>query len=218
MDQYGEAIEKALNEGFASLEVPEGSRSKLERELRCRIGLVTSTELTLKAIDEAKPNTLSAKFGLGEFPHHTDFAFRSLPPRLIVLINDTDSAFDTPTMVSRFDDWPGRASEVHARSQWLLKTKGSAYVVGGITNIGDHVVRRWDTTFLEPENGAAWFCVQKIGKLISSSESVHEWLPRTALLIDNWNCTHSRGFVRDELAGKRRLCRLEAWYHAGLDC
>ena len=103
----------------ASLEVHGGIafQTRTRAQMPNRIGDV-ATELTLKAIDEAKPNTLSAKFGLGEFPlaSHRSFAFRSFAATVvIVLINDTDSAHsDTPTMVSRFDDWPGRASEVHA--------------------------------------------------------------------------------------------------------
>jgi len=117
-------------------------------------------------------------------------------------------------MVARFLDMHQKARDIHARTLWTLKTKTGSFVVGGTTAIGKHIIYRWDTEFLSPYNGAAYFAAQRIGKAFSSFEVRHKWEPRSALLVDNWNCTHSRGEGDDQ---KRRLLRLEAWHYAGMD-
>src|SRR4051794_19082254 len=115
-DQFREAIERTLDDGFASIPISEGTRPLLERALKQRIGGITATELSIKLQDEAKPNTLSAKYGAGEFPHHTDFAFRPQPPRLIALINSTDQAYERSTVVARFADLPENMLVLHAKT------------------------------------------------------------------------------------------------------
>ncbi len=217
LDQYLLAVEIALNDGFKSIEVPDGSLPLLERALKQRVGQISQTQLSVRTTDEAKRNTLSEVYGEASFPHHTDFAFRPFPPRVIVLVNQTDDEFEAPTMVSRLKSLPNKALEVHARSRWRLKSKGRSFVVGGITNLGNHIIHRWDTTFFEPENSAAWLCVHRIAKVISQVETIHKWAPRTALIIDNWNCTHARSYSGGDAKGKRLLLRLEGWHHAGVD-
>ncbi|MDX1205057.1 hypothetical protein GOL97_17150 [Sinorhizobium medicae] len=217
-DQYHEAIEVALNDGFAAISLPDGSRPLLERALKQRIGPATATALSIKSHREARPKTLSEKYGAGEFPHHTDFAFRPYPPRLIVLINETDEKFERPTTVTRFVDLPKELRECHAKTLWNLKTKAGSFVVGGTTAIGKHIIHRWDVEFLSPHNGVAFFAKDRISKTLPRLEKIHRWEPRSALLLDNWNATHSRG--RPQLGEddrERRLHRLEAWHHAGMD-
>lgn len=182
-----------------------------------RIGSVTSTSLSIKSEEEAKPNTLSAKFGAGKFPHHTDFAFRPYPPRIIVLINETNQTYKRPTAITRFVDLPTQMLELHARTMWNLKTKAGSFVVGGVTAIGSHTIRRWDVQFLTPHNWAAHLAVEKLRVAFPTLEKLHEWEAHSAILIDNWNCTHSRGENQQGDDQHRRLVRLEAWHHAGMD-
>ncbi|MER8401540.1 hypothetical protein [Mesorhizobium sp. M1348] len=170
----------------------------------------------MKNAEEARANTLSARHGVNSFPHHSDFAFRPFPPRLIILINETQQSYETPTNVTRIIDLPKKMQDIHARSQWHLRVRGMAFVVGGMTAVGKHLIHRWDTDFLEPENGEAWACLQIIKKLVPRVESPHKWKPKSALLIDNWNCTHSRGYAKGG-GENRELVRLEAWHHAGVD-
>ncbi|MGH0343926.1 hypothetical protein NKY44_08895 [Sinorhizobium meliloti] len=216
-DRFREAVECALEDGFAAIPFPDGSRPHLEQALKQRIGSVTSTSLSIKSEEEARPNSLSAKYGAGEFPHHTDFAFRPYPPRLIALINETDEAYDRSTAVTRFVDLPEKLLELHANTLWNLKTRAGSFVIGGTTSIGDHNIRRWDIEFLTPHNGIAHLVAEKIPEVFSKLETIHKWEPRSAVLVDNWNCTHSRGVTQGGDDKNRRLLRLEAWHHAGMD-
>lgn len=216
-DQFREAIEAALNDGFATLPLSEGSRPLLERAMKQRIGAVSSSHLTVKSDEEAKQNTLSAKYGAGEFPHHTDFAFRPYPPRLVVLVNEMSETHVRPTKITRFTDLTSEVRLLHSKTLWNLKTKVGSFVVGGKTALGQHTIHRWDAEFLSPANRAAYVANGMIRRAISEAEIVHVWKPHCALIVDNWNCTHSRGAVlglRDE---SRRLLRIEAWHHAGVD-
>lgn len=216
-DQFREAIECALSDGFVAIPFPDASRPLLDRALKQRIGAVTSTDLAIKSQEEARPKSLSAKYGDGQFPHHTDFAFRPYPPRLIILINETDEAYERPTTVTRFADLHEKARVLHARTLWSVKTKAGSFVVGGKSAIGRHTINRWDVEFLSPNNGIAKFAAERLSKAFSMLEKVHRWEPKSALLIDNWNCTHSRGEAPEVDDKKRQLVRLEAWHHAGMD-
>jgi alpha-ketoglutarate-dependent taurine dioxygenase len=204
--------------GWQAIDMREVELSALLRDLTRSIGQVTSSSLTVKSSALARPNTLSAKHGTGSFPHHTDFAFRGIPPRAILLVNSTDRDFERP---SYFTDILALAPE-HLRtlksSAWKLKTREGVQLVGGEFMVFRRNGFRWDSDVLVPSNGAAEAALSVLGPALSALQHTFVWRGRTALLIDNWRLTHARGDVPGlDDQGIRELHRYEVWQHAGLD-
>ena len=182
------------------------------------MGEITSSELTVRGTEQALPNTLSHRYGAGMFPHHTDYAFRPHPPRAIILVNKTSEAFTRPTYFTRLEDIGEPYTGTLRNSFWTLQLKEGHFIVGGVFSAGSKQGYRWDQDFLSPENSDAWRCRKEVPDALVSHQRKHEWLPQTALLIDNWRCTHSRGALPEgDDAGQRSLQRYEVWQHAGLD-
>ena len=54
---------------------------------------ISVSELKIKSVDKARANSLSAKYGRGAFPFHTDFAFRAIPTTLHFTIEPYGSSY-----------------------------------------------------------------------------------------------------------------------------
>jgi hypothetical protein len=216
-NEFEEAIDETLEAGIASISIADGGIEALSRALRRRIGATSSTNLQVKEHPEARRNTLSARYGSGPFPHHTDFAFCATPPRIIVLVNQTDNAFGRPTTVCNLANLGKREKAALSQSLWKLRTRARKFVVAGRTKLGRNFIHRWDLEVLSPSNGSAYFCKKILPNAFNGVETTRPWEPKSALLIDNWNCTHSRGRAGGEGDHQRQLLRIEVWHHAGMD-
>jgi hypothetical protein len=209
-----EAVAQTLTEGYAFVPLSNNLECLLQ-SLRRYVGKVTCTELAVRSPHDAKPNTMSRLFGKGEFPHHTDFAFRPLPPRLIFLVNDTDLAFDRVTYVTPLRLLPSNDINKIISSAWELRTPAGVFTVSGGFNIAGTHVLRWDTVFLQPSNETAIHCAEIIPEILRNHQIEHCWDQHSALLIDNWSCTHARGPAGSGVIDMdRRLKRYEVWHHA----
>lgn len=193
--------------------------TEILRSLRRDIGHVTRSELSVKSTEEARKNTLSHLHGKGRFPHHTDFAFRAMPPRVIVLVNDSSEDFERPTLVASAASVSDGLRLAWEKSFWTLATREGSFVVSGRFRQGANEGYRWDRDFLRPANFHAERCVRELPNELMLGEVACSWKPNTALLIDNWNCTHGRGALPlgGDDTGQRVLTRYEVWQHAGLD-
>lgn len=211
-------LEETWDKGWQTVALDEVALGDVLRHLQRHVGTVTSSELRIKTPDEARPRSLSARYGTGAFPHHSDFAFRPTPPRLIVLVNSGARSFRRTTALSSLRGLPDMLDRSLTTSMWHLHTARGAFLVSGRYTLGRHIVGRWDVEFLQPSNSAAWACTDALPATLSERQVEHVWGPMTALIVDNWNCTHARspsaGPADDE---QRRLTRYEVWHHAGMD-
>lgn len=206
-------IDVALANGFVSFSTSDWPH--LRMQLTRTIGAITTTDLSVKEVDHARPNTLSARHGAGHFPHHTDFAFRPVPPQIVALVNESDQEFERPTYVTRLSSVTSDLVASLDRSAWSLRVRGKTFVVFGGLTVGKHTARRWDTEFLEPREANAFRCSRELPAILQANQDRYDWGPRTGLLIDNWSCTHARG-IADNDTGRRQLTRYEIWHHAGM--
>ncbi|WP_413658734.1 TauD/TfdA family dioxygenase [Nitrobacter sp.] len=202
--------------GFASINLATDEIEQLLKALRQR-GRVTKSELIVKTPAEARPRSLSGRFGVGEFPHHTDFAFRPIPPRLLVLHNESSHAFQRATFVSAVDLLPARLLRTLDRSSWHLTNGGRTFNVSARIPIGDQSAIRWDPLCLSAANAAAHECCELIPHQLSQSQVRHRWSPGSILIIDNWRSTHAREALEGGGDHDRRIIRYEVWQHARMD-
>lgn len=154
---------------------------------------------TLKVIPHkaAHPRTLSAAFGSGSFPLHTDTAFWTVPARFLVLraIGDTRrSTMACP--ISDILELGGRKlTTVVGKSVWSLRTStGSVYCEMSFRGPDQRLGFRYDRQCMTPANSAA----QEVDEFMSSGlpETATQqisWADGIAVVIANWHSLHGRG-------------------------
>lgn len=159
-------------------------------------GQVGVERLSPKRSDQARPGTLSALYGLGPFPFHTERAHWVRPPRYIVF-RSVGQPTDRPTtlldsyqlasmvdLVRRLHDVPWRIAwddisfETHvlvptSRAIWQIRYDQCCMTVCNLEHID-----------LQFQLSAA------LGSMTALS---HYWTPGVALVIDNWRVLHGRG-------------------------
>lgn len=202
--------------GFASINLAADELEHFLKALR-RIGRITRSELIVRTQAEARSNSLSGRFGVGGFPHHTDFAFRPIPPRLLILHNESSHVFQRGTFVSTVDLLPPKLLRTLDRSSWYLTNGGRTFNVSARISIGDRSAIRWDPLCLSAANAAAHECCELIPRQLSQSQVRHRWSPGSALIIDNWRSTHAREALEEGGDHDRRIIRYEVWQHARMD-
>lgn len=201
------------NFGFGRLVANGNQVNELVQFLQKRRFVVSNTSLQIKHASNARPNTLSAKYGSAGFPFHTDFAFRAMPPRYILLLNATNSVFHRPTLIARLDMLAPSLRNLVRSSVWKLVTLQKRYLVSGQFMRNGQVVWRWDCDFLAPVNKEAHEAFQSAPMAMGEIAQPIVWSGQSAVLIDNWNCVHARGEeqinAQEELS--RTLTRYEFW-------
>lgn len=157
-----------------------------------------------------RPNTLSSVHGRGPFPLHTDKAFVAEPPRFIILANPTDQEFTRPTLVLGVSQCPADFLENWHNSVWQVNAHiGQVSLKGRTTKQGVDMYR-WDSDFLVPSNKAAQDALEGADELTPLCEQI-SWVPRSAIIIDNWRVLHGRGGSDGNDSTVRSLERLEVW-------
>jgi hypothetical protein len=104
--------------GFCPFTAEENRIGELIRSLRRLQFAVSKTLLRISHASDARPNTLSAKHAAAAFPFHTDFAFRALPPRFILLLNASGLDFKRPTLIARIAMLAPQLQNLVRNSRW----------------------------------------------------------------------------------------------------
>lgn len=159
--------------------------------------IVQSRVLTPRPFAEARSNSLSSRYGLGEHPPHTDGAHLSSPPRYLVFWMDKPDATHTPTQLRKFDPMALESSfcKRFERSIWLVRIRSGHYVyVKPISNNGLHIV--WDSgCFTKDATGllSKEIVEEHLSRL--PAEDFH-WSPGLVLVVNNRRTLHSRARVQ----------------------
>lgn len=155
---------------------------------------------------DARPNTLSSRYGLEAFPNHTDFAGYDMPARYIILT--APRARPTDTLV--FD-----ALELERvfgcnylqRCIFLVRAKRPFYC-RLLTVVRGEPLFRYNSAIMEPKNIEACEIARYIETGMTSVCRVN-WTETRASLLDNWTMLHSRDtYCADKVIG---LVRFAIW-------
>jgi hypothetical protein len=158
----------------------------------------------LSPVDEnqARPNTLSSRYGFGEFPLHTDRCLDDPPPRYILLLSP--SPRPTPTIL-----WDTRRIPQETRSQavFAIGDQGRKRYVRFEETMGGSPVVRYNPAICEPRTTAALAVVKEVAAMTCCLDI--DWTEHVGVVIDNWRMLHGRR----ELAGgnPRYLRRITGW-------
>lgn len=152
-----------------------------------------------KTHDCAPTGTLSARYGLGSFPFHTERAHWKNPPRYIAF-RSIGAPTDRPTtLVDSYDldassdlvrdlhcqPWDVRWEEVKFESPVLTPVSSAPWKV------------RYDPCCMAikaPHKANLESALEQ--KLSELPVTTHHWRPEVALIVDNWRVLHGRGASR----------------------
>lgn len=202
-------------EGFCHFAGNEQLVLDLCAAMRRKSCTITSTPLSVLTETEAKNNTLSQRHGCSSFPFHTDYAFRAVPPRFILLWNATDTCFERRTYVSRFSSLSPDMIDLLRGCTFGLARFGERYLLNACFTLNGMSGWRWDQDFLVPENSKALQASREVGRALLERSEKFGWAPKSAIFIDNWRCSHARGPSPGNPSDRmRRLIRFEFWTHA----
>lgn len=167
-------------------------------------------KLTPKHSNDARYNSLSHKFGLGQFPLHTDTAFYPNPVRYLVMAVEGDLRRVT-TVISTasvlYPD-PDRAFEdAVRRSVWISRAHSPFYCSMNFQT-ADGRGYRYDCSCMTPANTAAQTVAARMPSLMSRAKPYAvDWASTGTLVLDNWRVLHGRGPEPAE-EGPRELYRI----------
>ncbi len=140
--------------------------------------------------EQAPVRSLSATFGLGPQPLHTDCAHHKDPPAFVVLASQAAST--TPTLVWRpklTQDW----TELFQQGVFIVDDGPGRFLAPAMANSRI----RFDPGCMRPCDGRARALVSA---LVSARHEAHrhQWSDAgTLLVIDNWRTLHARDTVTD---------------------
>jgi hypothetical protein len=151
--------------------------------------------VTIKDSTRARVGTLSAAYGDGQFPLHTDTAFWPVPARYIVMrvAGDTRRC----TTFRRFDHLLRQDAGLQRlveKSVWLVRAGMSSFYCSMTSRQGALAVGRYDANCMVPANSSAGQALSILRNIIlADGGEPLGWSPTEAIIISNWDALHGRG-------------------------
>jgi len=145
----------------------------------------------------ARPGSLSADCGLGEFPFHTDTAFWPRPSRYLVMRVVGDPR--RTTRLLHFEHvWSAlglRAQTDVLRSVWRTEQSMGGIYCSMKFSTGCSKGWRFDPKVMRPINASSRRTLEDFGRAIRDSEHKVDvsWERTSCIVVDNWQVLHARG-------------------------
>ena len=149
---------------------------------------------------EARPNTLSSRFGMGAFPHHTDVAHWIVPARFLLLYCTNPGSGERPTLLIDSAEWALAEWEKKAIFREVWKTghfRPHLCTIGWRTN--NRIAIRFDEACMVPMTlGAEKLRSNLVRHIRGTPNTRIRWSPGKLLVIDNHRMLHARGETQDD--------------------
>jgi hypothetical protein len=151
--------------------------------------------------EDAHPRSLSAVYGIGEFPFHTDSAYIPIPPRFM-LLHLIEGTSDRPTLLHDVRSFPFTEEEkrVMLRDVWLVNGGRGRFftslmndtLVPGIT------ITRYDQCCMRPAHRTFGSSSVILNSYCRETDPYTvNWAKGLLLILDNWRILHARGRSSD---------------------
>ena len=163
--------------------------------------------------EAARPNSMSARHGLGRFPFHTDSANFRVPPRYCLLRLARGSSSHRATLLVDVSTLP------LDREGWAALRAGVWYTSGGrgrflssilsSSLVPGHEVLRFDRCCMRPAHPRADFAARTLESACARVVPTRiDWSTAFALVVDNWRILHARDVPIEPGAEDRVLERV----------
>lgn len=203
-DRLHALINAALNDGWASTTCLRWSGVEVERQVRLLRHSIVPTrggqELKLEVLQptekaHAHPNSLSALYGQGPQPLHTDGAHQDEPPEVILLTAQEPSA--VPTLLWRLADHLPKEN-IHDLHEGPFTIRGGrrTFLAPAVVGHGRRTCVRYDPGCMTPADGRARRVAELIEARVADASHFDWQVPNTVLAINNRQVLHARGDAR----------------------
>jgi hypothetical protein len=160
---------------------------------------------TLVAVESSlvEKDSLSKRYGLEEFPIHTDCAYLKFPPKYILLRYVGIIENPTPTVIVQFDKSKLSDDEIDfiQKTIWFVKSKD----IGFYSPILKDGILRYDKEVMKMVN-------PNDDKMIDIIAKMHrreiQWYKNKVVVINNHTDLHFRPKIKMEESNKRVLQRI----------
>jgi alpha-ketoglutarate-dependent taurine dioxygenase len=170
----------------------------LRPRLADQVASIQVERVSPKTSDQARPGTMSAIYGMGSFPLHTERAHWPAPPRFLILRSVGDAS-DRPTTLLdsyRFALDQNLAQEL-LRAPWIVQWGEVTFrsrVLQSFSSGGGRWHIRYDRCCMTPCDAAHEGLSDRLEHaLVALEPEAHDWEPGIVLIIDNWRVLHGRG-------------------------
>ncbi len=139
------------------------------------------------AKNHATRDSLSRRFGLQEFPAHTDCAYLRKPPRFILLryVGEGEKVAPTIILSLNLGSLDQKELDFLQRSIWIVRgAKGKFY-----SKILDRGMLRYDSEVMSLVSDRENLMKQILAK--ANRQKIH-WEKNKVAIINNWTCLHFR--------------------------
>lgn len=183
-------------------------------ELAYNLGKPTPSRVNNPLIDnlvplqeiDANKQSLSANYGINDFPFHTDGAYFKIPPRYIILRYLQGISSPTPTLLINLEQIKEVDKQNLKFSIWKVKSRSKTFLSTILSDNND--IFRYDQCTMRPlneRNDNRIFFENLIGTL---PKTIIEWELNKTVIIDNWKNLHSRPKVKNEEINYRTIQRI----------
>jgi len=150
-------------------------------------------ELQPRDSDSALRNTLSARYGTGAFPFHTEAAYWLCPPNYWVLFCENPSSGKRPTLLVDGSELAlGADSTLFKHVPWLVYRTYRPFYASVLETSSGEIRVRLDEQCMRPTYKTD---LAERFKVFSDAakRSVIDWTGGDLVIIDNWRMLHGRG-------------------------
>jgi alpha-ketoglutarate-dependent taurine dioxygenase len=143
---------------------------------------------------ESPSNTLSSRYGTGEFPFHTETAYWGVPARYVLLHCVAPGSGDRPTLI--LDPLGAMSADdraILARELWVVRYTRRPFLTTVLDQSARRALFRYDPACMRPadERGQSSAILARV---LREPRAVSiRWRPAMLLLFDNHRLLHGRG-------------------------
>jgi alpha-ketoglutarate-dependent taurine dioxygenase len=165
-----------------------------------------------KKQEDAHPRSISAIYGTGEFPFHTDGAYMRVPPRFM-LLRFIEGKSDRTTLLLDAYALPFSAEERREmfRDVWVVNGGRGRFLTTVFNNslVSGSTIVRHDRGCMRPAHPAFNRAADILDLRSREIKSVRiNWKVGHTLVLDNWRMLHARGSSSLEGVERRVLERV----------
>lgn len=147
---------------------------------------------------DARPRSMSAIFGEGAFPYHTDAAYLRIPPKYVLLrvVSGQECTRDTLLLDTKIIFLSALEQKIIRNEVWLVNGGRGRFYSPIINNdlIEGVSIVRYDLNCMRPVTRKAYEIGRSFwGALHNVPNIPFSWRGGFILLIDNWRMLHARG-------------------------
>ncbi|WP_447902987.1 TauD/TfdA family dioxygenase [Pseudomonas serbica] len=210
-----DALSKLSSSGWASFHLPLAGIEVMEQvalDIGYSLGKPCATRRRGSLIDRlaptnrhaANPRSLSARYGLNQFPWHTDGAHWSMPPRYLVMGCLEADQQTAETIICEGRYFASLNSAV-ARSSVFRITNGRSSFYAAARAASDRYYR-YDPGCMTPMDVGARELMFAMDQEKLENEYKIQWCTGRFLLLDNWRVLHRRAAIVE--SAERKLLRV----------